>query len=315
MNNAVLKSAGVNQVFLSEVVAGLGRMPKALSPKWFYDHRGSQLFEQITHLPEYYPTRTEIDLLEHIVASLSEALADRRVLIEYGSGSSRKTRLLLRAMPELTHYVPMDVSAEFLRGAADGLSKQFPNVQVRPLVGDFNVALKIPPELRELSSLGFFPGSTIGNLTPAKASEFLRLRRGELGEGGELLIGVDLRKPTDVLLAAYDDSAGVTAAFNRNLLTRINEELGADFDPERFDHQARWNDEYGRVEMHLVSRGAQTVRVGEHRFEFADGESIHSENSHKYRIGEFKLLARASGWDVRQLWTDDKQWFGVFLLG
>ncbi len=315
MNNAVLRSAGVNQTFLGEVVAGLGQTPKALSPKWLYDHEGSKLFEQITHLPEYYPTRTEIDLLAHIVPSLSEALADRRLLIEYGSGSSRKTRLLLGAMPNLEHYVPMDVSGEFLRGVADGLSKQFPNVQVRPLVGDFNVSLKIPAELREQSSLGFFPGSTIGNLTPAKASEFLRLRRDELGEGGELLVGVDLRKPVDVLLAAYDDSAGVTAAFNRNLLTRINRELGGDFDLQRFAHEARWNDDFGRIEMHLVSRGEQTVRIAEHCFEFADGESIHSENSHKYRIGEFKLLARASRWDVRQLWTDDKQWFGVFLLG
>lgn len=315
MSNAGLTNAGTNPTFLGEVVAGLKKAQKALSPKWFYDHEGSKLFEQITHQPEYYPTRTEIDLLDHIVPSLSWALADRRVLIEYGSGSSRKTRLLLRAMPKLEHYVPMDVSGEFLRGVAEGLSKQFPNVQVRPLVGDFNVALKIPAELREQSSLGFFPGSTIGNLTPAKASEFLRLRRDELGEGGELLVGVDLRKPVDILLAAYDDSAGVTAAFNRNLLTRINAELGGDFDLQRFDHEARWNDDYGRIEMHLVSRGEQTVRIGEHCFEFADGESIHSENSHKYRIGEFKLLARASGWEVRQLWTDDKQWFGVFLLG
>ena len=315
MSNAVLKSAGVDQVFLSEVIAGLSNAPKALSPKWFYDQRGSQLFEQITQQPEYYPTRTEIELLASISAELGDQLSDREALIEYGSGSSRKTRLLLRALPQLQQYLPMDVSAEFLRGAADGLSKQFPKLHVRPVVGDFNSTVKLPATVQSMTRLGFFPGSTIGNLPPSAACSFLRLRREELGRGGKLLIGVDLRKPVEVLLAAYDDSAGVTAAFNRNLLLRINRELGGDFDPDRFDHQARWNDDHGRIEMHLVSRGLQRVRIDNHYFEFADGESIHSENSHKYRLGEFKLLARVSGWEVVSQWTDPQQWFAIFLLG
>ncbi len=314
MSNAVLKSAGLDSPFLREVTAGLRRRPKSISPKWFYDQRGSELFEQITRQPEYYPTRTEIELLASITDQLRMALDDRRALIEYGSGSSRKTRLLLRALPQLDLYLPMDVSAEYLRGAADGVDKQFPGLQVRPIIGDFNAPIRIPAEAQALAKLGFFPGSTIGNLEPAKAGEFLRLRRAELGEGGKLLIGVDLRKPVDVLLAAYDDAAGVTAEFNRNLLERINCELGADFDPQRFEHQARWDDDHGRIEMHLVSQGAQSVSVAGQKYHFADGESIHSENSHKYRVGEFKVLARASGWEVDQLWTDSQQWFGVFLL-
>ncbi len=309
-------TAGPEEEFRNHVLDGLTQRPKRLSPKWFYDTRGSELFEQITHLPEYYPTRVEIELLEALAQSGTEAEEWRRAeaLIEYGSGSSRKTDLLLRCLPRLQQYVPIDVAEEFLQQSAARLAARHPDLQVRPLVGDFSAPLRLPLSTECRSRLGFFPGSTIGNLGPRGAFEFLRLRRDELGPRGGLLVGVDLKKDIPTLLAAYDDAEGVTAQFNLNMLVRINRELGADFDLAGFRHEARWNDDHGRIEMHLVSDGVQQVRVAGQQFEFSSGESIHTENCYKHSPSEFRLLARASGWEPRRSWIDPAWRYGLFLL-
>lgn len=302
--------------FLQHVLAGLAQRPKRLSPKWFYDTRGSELFEQITELPEYYLTRVETGLLQDLAESSAEAEEWRRseILVEYGSGSSRKTDLLLRCLPKIQCYVPIDVADAFLRDSAAGLAARHPELQVRPLVGDFGRSLRLPLPNDSRARLGFFPGSTIGNLEPRAAFEFLRLRRDELGPRGRLLIGVDLKKDRSTLLSAYDDSAGITAQFNQNILVRINRELGADFDLASFEHAARWNEDHGRIEMHLVSRIEQRVTLAGHAFAFAAGESIHTENCCKYSPSEFRLLARASGWEPRRNWSDPQQSYALFLL-
>jgi dimethylhistidine N-methyltransferase len=307
---------GSTHEFLQHVLAGLAQRPKRLSPKWFYDTRGSELFEQITELPEYYLTRVETGLLQDLAESTAEAEEWRRseILVEYGSGSSRKTDLLLRCLPKLQYYVPIDVAGEFLRDSAASLAARHAGLQVRPLVGDFSQPLRLPVANDSRPRLGFFPGSTIGNLEPRAAFEFLRLRREELGPRGRLLIGVDLKKDPQTMLAAYDDAAGVTAQFNQNVLLRINRELGADFDLAEFEHAARWNEDHGRIEMHLVSRGEQRVRLAGQVFQFAAGESIHTENCCKYSTSEFRLLARASGWEPRRCWSDPQQRYALFLL-
>ena len=309
-------TAGPEEDFRNHVLDGLAQRPKRLSPKWFYDTRGSELFEQITQLPEYYPTRVEIELLEGLAQSTTEAEEWRRAeaLIEYGSGSSRKTDLLLRCLPRLQQYLPIDVAEEFLQQSAAQLAERHPELQVRPLVGDFSTPLRLPLTTECRSRLGFFPGSTIGNLGPRGAFEFLRLRREELGPRGGLLVGVDLKKDIPTLLAAYDDAQGVTAQFNLNMLVRINRELGADFDLAGFRHQARWNDDHGRIEMHLVSACVQQVIVAGQPFAFSAGESIHTENCYKHSPAEFRLLARASGWEPRRSWIDPDQRYGLFLL-
>ncbi|MEZ5440314.1 MAG: L-histidine N(alpha)-methyltransferase [Lysobacterales bacterium] len=302
--------------FLQHVLDGLGQRPRRLSPMWFYDTRGSELFEQITELPEYYLTRVETGLLEQLADAVPELEPWRlaEVLIEYGSGSSRKTDLLLRCLPRLRSYVPIDVADEFLRDAAAALAARHPRLQVQPLVGDFSQLQRLPVSAEVRNRLGFFPGSTIGNLSPQQAHHFLRLRREELGDKGRLIVGVDLKKDVDVLLPAYDDAAGVTAAFNLNLLQRMNRELGADFVLAQWAHLACWNDDHGRVEMHLRSTQAQRVQIAGRCFDFAEGETIHTENSHKYQLSEFRLLARAAGWEPRRCWTDDQQRFALFLL-
>lgn len=304
-----------NNSFFRDVVAGLSLPQKALSPKYFYDERGSQLFDAICALPEYYPTRTEAALLSRIASDLAEALQDYDHLIEYGSGASKKTRIVLDALASLKTYVPMDISEEFLLGVAEALNADYPRLDVVPLVGDFTGDIALPREVRLGAKIGFFPGSTIGNLGPEGGHDFLHRARRTLGENAAFLIGADLVKDENVLRAAYNDRAGVTADFNLNLLSRINRELGADFDPCAFHHAAIWNPAESRIEMHLVSDKAQRVSVNGNVFRFRKGETIHTENSYKFTPGSLKELAENAGWRVRELWADEAFPFAVALLG
>ena len=300
--------------FYRDVVAGLSMSQKALPPKYFYDERGSQLFEAICELPEYYPTRTEAALLSRIAPDLAKALSGYDHLIEYGSGASKKTRIVLDALTSLKTYVPMDISEEFLLGVAEVLNADYPSLDVVPLVGDFTGDVVLPREVRRGRKIGFFPGSTIGNLGPEGGRDFLRRARRTLGENAAFLLGADLVKDEAVLRAAYNDRAGVTADFNLNLLSRINRELGADFDPCAFHHNAIWNKEESRIEMHLVSDKAQSISVNGHSFRFRKGETIHTENSYKFTPDRLTKLAEDAGWSVRQLWADEAFPFAVALL-
>lgn len=300
--------------FRRDVVAGLSKRQKSLPCRYFYDDRGSVLFEQITELPEYYPTRTEAAILTASAAEMVADVPDRAVLVEFGSGSSRKTELLLRHLAGLRAYVMIDVSAGALDDARQRLERTFPLLDVRPIVADFAYPVALAPDLLAAPKIGFFPGSTIGNLGPPEAQRLLRLFRAVLSPGGRLIVGVDLKKDASVLHAAYNDAAGVTAAFNLNLLARINRELEADFDLAAFAHTALYNARDGRVEMHLVSRKRQSVRVGGCVFDFAEGESIHTENSYKYSIDQFRALAASAGWTPREVWTDPGQLFSVHEL-
>jgi dimethylhistidine N-methyltransferase len=300
--------------FLHDLREGLARGHKSISPKWFYDEKGSELFESITGVPEYYLTRAETALLKDIAPDLGAAIPDGAVLIEFGSGASAKTRLLLDAAPQLFAYVPVDISEEALAAAAQSISTDYPSLAVEPVTADFTQALRLPGIAAGRPLVGFFPGSTIGNFTQEEARLFLRSVRALLGAGAMLIIGADIVKSEDTLIAAYDDALGVTAAFNKNLLVRANRELGSDFDVEAFAHEARWNAEKNRIEMHLVSKRDQTVTVGGERFHFAEGESLHTENSHKFTIAGFETLATSSGWRVSRQWTSIAPQFAVFVL-
>jgi dimethylhistidine N-methyltransferase len=305
--------------FAAAILDGLSRSPKAIPPKFFYDARGSRLFEDITALPEYYPTRTEIEILTACANEIAQHTAPGTALIEFGSGSSRKTELLLAAASAsaatgFAAYVPIDVSATALHGASVRLADRFPTLPVVPVVADFTGPFTLPPRLAAAPKLGFFPGSTIGNFTPDEARALLAAWREPLGPGGRLVVGVDLEKCADVLVAAYDDAAGVTAQFNLNLLERIDRELAGTFDPALFAHAARWNVAERRIEMHLVARRAHTVRVLGREFAFEAGESIHTENSYKYTVARFKALASEAGWRARDVWMDADGRFSVHEL-
>lgn len=297
--------------FARAVIAGLSQRQKSLPCRFFYDARGSILFEEITELPEYYPTRTEAAILAAHAGDLAGGFAPGGVIVEFGSGSSRKTEILLAKTPELAAYVAIDVSSSALAEAQTRLRRRFPHVPMVPIVGDFSGPIALAKELAERPKLGFFPGSTIGNFLPADAGALLANMGRVLGPGSRLVIGADLKKDLNILLPAYDDAAGVTAAFNLNLLQRINTELGGNFDLRRFLHQARYNEAEGRVEMHIVSRTAQTVSVLGRTFTFASGETIHTENSHKYSIRQFGEMARAAGWTTRRVFTDAESLFSV----
>lgn len=298
--------------FGAAVLAGLSQTPKVVPARYFYDDAGSALFEQITELPEYYPTRTEIGLLRARVGEIAATVGPGRAVVEFGSGSSTKTPLLLRAVAP-SAYVPIDISADFLAGAADALSAQFPGLPVRPVAGDFTRPLALPAAVAGLPKLGFFPGSTLGNAAPAAAVDLLRSFAETLGHDAWLVIGLDLRKDRRVLEAAYDDKAGVTAAFNLNLLKRINRELGGNVDIGAFRHSARWNGDAGRVEMHLEAIRDTRFDVLGQRFAFAAGETIHTENSYKWTFDEARILARAGGWVPVSGWIDDARLFGLHL--
>ncbi|MDX2205004.1 MAG: L-histidine N(alpha)-methyltransferase [Hyphomicrobiaceae bacterium] len=300
--------------FLRAVTAGLSRRQKTLPCRYFYDDRGSALFEEITELPEYYPTRAEAEILNANAHAMVADVAEGAVLVEFGSGSSRKTELLLDCLPTLRAYVMIDVSAGALEGARQRLAQRYPALDVRPVVGDFSFPIALAPDLQPVPKVGFFPGSTIGNLTPPEAQRLLRLFRAVLAPGGRLIVGVDLKKDLKVLLPAYNDAAGVTAAFNLNLLERINRELGADFDLAAFSHEAIYNERDGRIEMHLVSLIEQDVRLGGMRFRFEAGETIHTENSYKYAVGQFRSLAASAGWRPGRVWSDAQDLFSVHEL-
>lgn len=285
--------------FRAELIAGLSRPQKAVSPKWFYDAAGSDLFEDITRLPEYYPTRQEAALLRVLATDLTARFGDDAVLVEFGSGASEKTRILLDAAPTLGAYVPIDISPDALNAAAASIGEAYPHLQVAPMVGDF-LNLAPLPELGRGRRIGFFPGSTIGNLEPDQAVAFLANARERLGPNGLFILGVDLVKDEATLVAAYDDAQGVTAAFNKNVLVRANRELGADFALDAFAHEARWNAEASRIEMHLRAERDMTVRIGGETFDFAAGETIHTESSRKFTQGSVAAMAEAAGWRVAE---------------
>lgn len=299
--------------FAREVLAGLARTPKTLPTRFLYDARGSELFERITELEEYYPTRTEIGILEVAAPKWVAALPQRTVLVEFGSGSSTKTEMLLAAGSNIVTYVPIDVSAAALEAAAGRLRKRFPRLEVAPVEADFTKAV-LPPALADRPLAGFFPGSTIGNFEPEAAVGLLRTFARILAPRGRLLIGADLRKDRRTLERAYDDSQGVTAEFNLNLLHRMKRELGAQVDPDGFEHLAIFNSELSRVEMHLVSRHAQAIEVDGKRFPLQPGERIHTENSHKYTLAGFADMARTAGWHTAEVWMDPAGLFSVHAL-
>jgi dimethylhistidine N-methyltransferase len=307
-------AADFDEEFAAAVVDGLSAAQKTLPCRYLYDRRGSELFEQITTLPEYYPTRTEAAILDANVGDIAKGTGENRVLVEFGSGSSRKTEIIIAAMPDLVAYVPIDVSESALAAARQRLEKRFHDLDIRPIVGDFSQAVQLPPDLRFVGKIGFFPGSTIGNLRRAEAQALLRRFRTILAPGARLIVGVDLVKSEEILRRAYDDPAGVTAAFNLNLLTRINRELDADFDLDAFRHEARFNRDESRVEMHLVSERDQTVDILGTRVSFGRGETIHTENSHKYAIDGFRDLAVSADWSPGRVWTDAAELFSVHEL-
>jgi L-histidine Nalpha-methyltransferase len=298
--------------FRADVLRGLRAPVKSLPCKYFYDRAGSELFEQITQLDEYYLTRTERAIMARHAAEMAALLGRRCLLIEYGSGSSVKTRLLLDHLEEPAGYVPIDVSADQLHRSADALAAEYPAIEVLPLGADFTRALTLPtPRRSPARQVVYFPGSTIGNFAPPDA---IRLLRRTARRCDAVLLGADLRKDAATIEAAYNDARGVTAAFNRNLLVRINRELGADFDLEQFAHCAFFNTAEGRIEMHLVSQRDQTVRLGRDAFFFGAGESIHTENSYKYTPAELRTLAATAGFTIAGAWTDDVTPFSVLYL-
>lgn len=298
--------------FASDVLAGLSARPKRLPPKYFYDERGSQLFEQITGLPEYYPTRCELALLREHGSDIARVFGPKTALIEFGSGSTRKVRILLDAASTIEAYVPVDISAEMLWQEAAQLRHDRPRLRVLPVAADFTLPFRLPSAIAGLARAGFFPGSTIGNFEPHDAAAFLRHAGRMLGARATFIVGVDLVKETGILNAAYDDAAGVTAEFNLNLLARINRELAADFDLDAFSHRAFFNGERRRIEMHLVSGRRQQVRIAGRVIDFEAGETIHTENSYKYTVESFSLLAQSAGWTPLKAWADG--YFSVHAL-
>ena len=302
----------VDPAFRDDVLAGLSAPIPAIPARWLYDRRGSELFEAITRLPEYYPTRTESALLERHAGEIATMVGAGRAVVEFGSGASAKTPILLRAVDPVA-YVPIDISGDFLRDSAAALQAGFPSLPIHPVEADFVQPLALPEAIGGPSRLGFFPGSTIGNFVGRSAVDLLRAMKATLGEGSLLLIGMGRIKPVEVLVRAYDDAAGVTAEFNTNLLRRINVELGADIPVEAFRHRALWNDALSRIEMHLEALRDVEFAVCGRRFAFRAGATIHTENSHKYGHRDSRLLLRAAGWGVVAEWTDEAQWFSILL--
>lgn len=302
----------VDPAFRRDILQGLSATPKATPPVWFYDRRGSELFEAITDLPEYYPTRTETALLQSHGADFMRAIGPGRAVVEFGAGSARKTPHLLRAIDPAA-YVPIDISGDFLATSSAQLACAFPGLHVLPVIGDFNRDLALPPAIEGLPRLGFFPGSTIGNMDPAAAVDLLRAMRRLLGDEAMLLIGMDRIKNPDQLIAAYDDAEGVTAAFNLNLIARINRELDGDLPMDGFSHRAIWNDGKARIEMHLRAVRRLHFHVAGQCFDMEEGETIHTESSHKYGSRDARMLLRAGGWEPTHEWTDPEDLFSLIL--
>ena len=308
----MLATPEVDPAFRADVIAGLAEPIPAIPARWLYDRRGSELFDAITRLPSYYPTRTETALLERVMPEIDALSASNCAVVELGSGSSTKTPLLLRGIRPKA-YVPVDISGDYLRESAARVDGDFLHVEVYPVEADFTKPFALPPQVAELPKLGFFPGSTIGNFVPRSGTDLLRHFRDILGTGARLLIGMDRVKPVDRLLAAYDDPEGVTAEFNLNLLHRINRELGADITVDAFRDEARWNDILSRIEMHLVATRDVEFHVDGHRFAFARGSSIHTENSHKYGPRGGRVLLLAGGWTPIAEWADQAGDFALIL--
>jgi len=297
---------------LDEILAGLNRPQKALSPKFFYDARGSKLFDAICELPEYYLTRTELSIMQMHMDEIATLVGPQASLIEFGSGSSLKTRMLLEKLDRLAAYVPVDISRDHLLSAAESIAADYPAVEVLPLLADFMQPFDLPnPRVMPLRNIVYFPGSTIGNYSKEKAHNLLQVMHVEAGKDGALLIGVDLQKDIAIIERAYNDEAGVTAEFNLNMLSRINHEFGANFDLKRFRHSAIYDVEYGRIEMNLVSECEQVVRIGDQSIHFDKGESILTEHSHKYTLEQFRGMADQAGFVVHKVWTDPEQLFSI----
>ena len=301
--------------FLDDVIDGLSTVPKELSCKYFYDQAGSELFDQICELDEYYLTRAETAIINKHVDEMAYQLGKRVMLIEFGSGSSTKTRLILERLQAPAAYVPIDISRSHLLAVAGGLRQSFPHLEVLPIVGDFTKPFQLPKSTAPPSHAAvFFPGSTIGNFKPEEAQKLLQRIAGLLGEDGGLLIGIDLQKEPAMIEAAYNDAKGITAAFNLNLLHRINRELDGDFEVSEFEHLAEYNEEFGRVETYIVSRKQQSVRIGDESFSFEKGERIFTEYSHKYTIAGFENMAGQAGFSLHKYWTDDQNRFAILHL-
>ena len=293
-----------------DVMKGLNEDQKYLPSKYFYDERGSDLFEQICELDEYYPTDCEMEIMRNEIGEITDSIGDYVQLIELGSGSSMKTRLLLEHCENLAMYVPVDISGSFLQGVAEKLRKEFPNLEIQPVAADYTTPFEIPKSDSIKRRVVYFPGSTIGNFTRKRATKFLNGIGQYLSTGDGLLIGVDLKKEIGVLEAAYNDSEGVTAAFNKNILAHLNRELGANFNADQFQHRAFYNAKKSRIEMHLESLADQTVQINGQRIRFSTGETIHTENSHKYTIEEFEELS-GDLFERKKTWTDNRGYFSV----
>jgi L-histidine Nalpha-methyltransferase len=301
--------------FVADILAGLRQRPKRIAPIYFYDARGSALFDRICELPEYYPTRTETQILADQGADIARCIGEDALLVEFGSGSSLKTRLLLDRVPRLSAYVPVDISRSHLLNAAHGIAAAYPDIEVLPVCADFTQPFAVPkPQRPARRIVVFFPGSTIGNFDPPEALSLMRVMRDVAGAGGGLLVGADLVKDRRILLRAYDDAAGVTAAFNLNVLRRLNNELGADFDLAGFRHRAVWNESERRIEMHLVSTRAQQATLARESIDFAAGEPIVTEHCHKYTVAGFGAQAASAGWSAGSCWLDARGYFSVHYL-
>lgn len=303
---------GVDRAFRTDVLAGLSEAQKAIPARWLYDDAGSRLFEDITRIPEYYPTRAETEILERRGDEFARLIGPGRAVVEFGSGSSVKTPLLLRAINPVA-YVPLDISGDFLRAAAADLAGQFPALPIHPVEADFMRKVALPDDVAPISKLGFFPGSTIGNMVARTAVDLLRVMRETLGESAQLLIGMDLIKDRAVLEAAYDDAGGVTARFNLNLARRINRELAGTIPVEELRHVARWNDDFARIEMHLEAKREIEFEIAGRGFTMARGETIHTENSHKFDQRSSATLLLAGGWTPVHRWTDAAGRFSLIL--
>ncbi|MDX1442753.1 MAG: L-histidine N(alpha)-methyltransferase [Gammaproteobacteria bacterium] len=300
---------------MKDVMAGLTDSPKWLSSMYFYDERGSQLFDEICELPEYYPTRTEIQIVEDNIHEISDLLGPHAMLIEPGAGSAVKIRILLENMDDPAAYVPVEISREHLMASAEKLAEAFPGIEILPVCADFTSDFDLPePSQPALRNIVYFPGSTIGNFDPEDAIDLLKVMHKLAGDGGAVLLGVDLEKDRDILVRAYNDATGVTAKFNLNVLDRLNRELGADFDRDAFRHEAVWNESRHRIEMHLFSEREQDVHIGGKTLHFDKGESIHTESSYKYTLDRFAKLAAQAGFTVEKAWTDARDMFSVQYL-
>ena len=303
-----------HEAFRADVLAGLSQRQKTLPSRWLYDQRGSELFEEITRLDEYYLTRTETTILRRHAEEMAALCGERVVLLEYGAGAAIKSEILIDALQRPRMYAPIDIAADFLSQTVERIEYRFPELPTRPIITDFTVDFDIPADVPARPRAAFFPGSTLGNLGPSEACALLRRMREHAGHGGRAIIGVDLRKDIQTLIAAYDDKRGVTADFDLNLLVRINRELGGDFALDAFAHEARWNEGESAIEMHIVSLRPQAVSVAGRRFSFAQGETIHTETCRKFDVAGFAHSAQRSGWRVDKLWSDPAQLFAVFGL-